>query len=238
MSEHDQSPIQRSLTELSTFLVSDHSIGDSLNRVCSLAVGAVDPAVFAGITMMVDDRVTTQAFTDPTCPHIDQAQYESGHGPCLEAFRSGSMISVESLEHDVRWPEFADAALAHGIRSTLSLPLVFGEASVGALNLYAASERAFGDKDTEIGRLFAAQATIVLANAEAYWGARLQSEHLERALAGREVIDLAKGIIMASMGCAPDEAFDTLAQQSQAENRKLRDVAADIVAQAQRRRSE
>ena len=87
--------------------------------------------------------------------------------------------------------------------------LVFGEASVGALNLYAASERAFGDKDTEIGRLFAAQATIVVANAEAYWGARLQSEHLERALAGREVIDLAKGIIMAPTGWRPGTRHST-----------------------------
>jgi GAF domain-containing protein len=235
MSEHHQSPLQRSLAELSTFLVSDHSIADSLTRVCSLAVDAVTPSMFAGITMLVDDRVTTQAFTDPTCPEIDQTQYESGHGPCLEAFRTGSTILVDSLTDDDRWPEFAAAAVAHGVNSTLSLPLVSGEASVGALNLYAGSEFEFGERDIEMGRLFAAQATIVLVNAQAYWGARLQSEHLERALAGREVIDLAKGIIMSSMGCSPDKAFDTLVEQSQAENRKLRDVAADIVAQAQRR---
>ena len=88
-----------------------------------------------------------------------------------------------------------------------------------------------------MGRLFAAQATVVLVNAQAYWGARLKSEHLEQALVGREVIDMAKGIIMNAMGCGPDEAFDTLVKQSQQENRKLRDVAADIVARAQRRRS-
>jgi AmiR/NasT family two-component response regulator len=42
---------------------------------------------------------------------------------------------------------------------------------------------------------------------------------------------------MNSVGCGPDEAFDTLVTQSQHENRKLRDVAADIVARSQRRRS-
>jgi len=234
MSEKDQSPLQRSLTELSAFLVSEQSVGDTLTTVCALAVEAVPPAMFAGITMMVDDRVTTQAFTDPTCPHIDQAQYESGHGPCLDAFKSGSQILVESLEQDDRWPEFAEAAMAHGVRSTLSLPMLSGETSVGALNLYAGEEGTFGEAEAEVGRLFAAQATVVLVNAQAYWGARLKSEHLERALAGRETIDLAKGIIMNAMGCAPDKAFDTLVKQSQAENRKLRDVAADIVARAQR----
>jgi GAF domain-containing protein len=234
MSEQDQSPLQRSLTGLSVFLVSEQSISDTLTAVCSLAVEAVPPAMFAGITMMVDDRVTTQAFTDPTCPHIDQTQYESGHGPCLDAFKSGSQIVVESLEHDDRWPEFAEAAMAHGVRSTLSLPMLSGETPVGALNLYAGEEAVFGEAEADVGRLFATQATVVLVNAQAYWGARLKSEHLERALAGRETIDLAKGIIMNSMGCGPDKAFDTLVKQSQAENRKLRDVAADIVARAQR----
>jgi GAF domain-containing protein len=233
----EQSPLQRSLMELSTFLVSDHSSADTLTRVAVLAVEAVPPAVFAGITMLVDGRVTTQTFTDPTCPEIDQAQYESGHGPCLEAFTNGSSVIVDSLATDDRYPEFAASAMAHGVRSTLSLPMLSGESSVGALNFYADSDAAFGETEAEVGRLFAAQATVVLVNAQAYWGARLRSEHLEQALVGREVIDLAKGIIMNAIGCGPDEAFDTLVKQSQQENRKLRDVAADIVARAQRRRS-
>jgi GAF domain-containing protein len=232
----ESSPLQRSLTELSTFLVSDHSIADTLTRVVALGVEAVPPAEFAGITMMVDDRVITQTFTDPTCPEIDQAQYESGHGPCLDAFRSGSSVVVESLEHDDRWPEFATAAMAHGVRSTLSLPMVSGESAVGALNFYAADDHAFGEAEALVGRLFAAQATVVVVNAQAYWGARLKSEHLEQAMVGREVIDMAKGIIMNVTACGPDEAFERLVKQSQHENRKLRDVATDIVARAQRRR--
>ena len=60
----EQSPLQRSLTELSTFLVSDHSIADTLTRVAVLAVEAVPPAMFVGITMLVDDRVTTEALLE------------------------------------------------------------------------------------------------------------------------------------------------------------------------------
>src|SRR3954470_5987486 len=118
------SPLQRSLAELSTFLVSDQSVADTLTRVLALGVEALPPAMFAGVTMMVDDRVSTQAFTDPTCPEIDQAQYDSGHGPCLEAFRQGCEIVVASLDQDERWPEFAATALAHGVRSMLSMPML------------------------------------------------------------------------------------------------------------------
>jgi GAF domain-containing protein len=237
MSEQEQPPLRRILAELSPFLATDRSIGDSLHRVSRLAVDAVPPAMFAGITMMVDDRVTTQAFTDPTCPHIDQAQYESGHGPCLDAFKSGSVVHVVDLGRDGRWPEFAAAATAHGVRSTLSLPLLAGDESMGALNLYADAEGAFDEQATEIGRIFAARATEVLVNAQAYWGARLTSEDLERALADRQVIDVAAGVITSSLGCNSDEAFARLVEQSHAENRNLHELAADIVARAQRRRS-
>lgn len=235
MSEDAQSPLQRSLAELSTFVVSDQGIADTLTRVASLAVESVPPAMFAGITMLVDDRVSTQVFTDPTCAEIDQAQYDSGHGPCLEAFRQGSLIVVDSLERDDRWPEFAAASMAHGVRSTLSLPMLAGVSSVGALNFYAGVEGAFGEAEVDTGRLFAMQAAVVLVNAQAYWGARLRSEHLELALEGRQVIDLAKGIIMNTMRCGPAEAFDVLVKQSQQENRKLRDIAAEIVERVERR---
>jgi signal transduction protein with GAF and PtsI domain len=185
----------------------------------------------------VDDRVSTQAFTDPTCPEIDQAQYRSGHGPGLEAFRQGCAIVVGSLDGDGRWPEFAKAAMAHGVRSTLSLPMLAGDRAVGVLNMYAGVDRAFGEAEAETGRLFAAQAAVVLVNAQAYWGARLHSDHLQLAMEGRAPIDMAKGIIMNAAGCGPDEAFDVLVKQSQQENRKVRDIAAEIVARAQRRRS-
>jgi GAF domain-containing protein len=207
-----------------------------LTTVAHLAVQSLPQAMFAGVTMMVDDRVSTQAFTDATCPEIDQVQYQTGYGPCLEAFRQGALIAAESLEGDDRWPEFAAAAVARGVRSTLSLPLLAGQGSVGALNFYAGVDRAFGEADVGTARLFAAQAAVVLLNAQAYWGARLKTEHMQVALEGRQVIDMAKGIIMNTMGCGPDEAFDVLVKQSQQENRKVRDIAAEITGQAQRRR--
>jgi len=75
----------------------------------------------------------------------------------------------------------------------------------------------------------------VLANADAYWTARARSEQLEEALGSRAEIEQAKGIIVGALRCTPDEAFDTLVRQSQQQNRKLRDVAAEIVRNASRR---
>jgi hypothetical protein len=57
---------------------------------------------------------------------------------------------------------------------------------------------------------------------------------LRQAIASRAVIEQAKGVLMARTGVDPDAAFDLLRTQSQHENRKLREVAHDLVAQQRR----
>ena len=59
--------------------------------------------------------------------------------------------------------------------------------------------------------------------------------NLEGALESRDVIGQAKGVIMVTMHCTADRAFQLLVTQSQAENRKLVDIAAQIAAQVSRR---
>ncbi len=76
----------------------------------------------------------------------------------------------------------------------------------------------------------------MLANAQAYWDARHLSEQLGQAMQFRAVIEQAKGVLMATGGRNADEAFQLLVRASQRENRKLRDVAADLVERAQQRR--
>jgi hypothetical protein len=55
------------------------------------------------------------------------------------------------------------------------------------------------------------------------------------ALETRDLIGQAKGIIISTMRCSADEAFLLLKKQSQAQQLKLNEVAAQIVAAAQRR---
>src|SRR3954463_433471 len=59
---------------------------------------------------------------------------------------------------------------------------------------------------------------------------------LHRAMETRGVIEQAKGILIATTGCSPDEAFEMLRLQSQNENRKVLEIARELVAQHQRSR--
>ncbi len=233
MSEADHA-IRDSIAAVSDFFVGDGTLGDTLGRVADLACKSIGPADMAGITMLVEGRVTAAVFTDDEAPEIDSAQYKTGVGPCMDAFRHQRVYRITSTADDQDWPQFSAVAAAHGVMSTLSLPLVVRHEGVGALNLYSRSE-AFGWDDEELGLLFATQAAIVLANGQAYWDARTLSEQLAEAMQYRAIIEQAKGIIMATRGGNADDAFQLLARVSQRENRKLRDIAKDIVQQTQRR---
>ena len=185
--------------------------------------------------MMAGGRVETAVFTDPEAREIDRAQYDTGDGPCLDAFRNREIYRIDSTRHDDRWPAFSRSCREHNILSTLSVPLTVEGDTSGALNLYSKDEHGFDPAAVETARLFAAQAAIVLANARAYWSARAKAEQLDRALLSRAVIEQAKGIIMAAVRCDPDQAFEVLVKQSQQQNRKLHAIAKEIVANASRR---
>jgi GAF domain-containing protein len=223
------SPLEESLATLSRFFVGSGTLRDTLDRVAHLTVEAIGPADLVGLTMPVEGRPRTAVFTDPASPEIDQAQYDTGDGPCLEALRHARVFGVDSTSEPGPWPAFCKAARDHGIHSTLSLPMVVGDEAVGAMNLYSHTEHAFTTDDRDAALQFAAQAAIVAANAHAYWGAQELSTRLSEAMKSRATIEQAKGVLMGTQRCGPDEAFDLLRRASQRENVKLRDIAQRII---------
>jgi GAF domain-containing protein len=223
------SPLSESLAVLSRFFVGDGTLEQTLRRVSELTCEALPAADLVGITMIVEGRQRTAVFTDEVAVEVDQAQYDTGEGPCLAAFDQRTAFTIDSTSENGRWPAFRRAAAQHGIGSTLSLPLIVDNEAVGAMNLYSRTERAFDERAQQVGSLFATQAAIVLANAQAYWDARTLSEGLSEALKTRAVIEQAKGILMAAQHCDADKAFELLVRASQRENLKVRDIAKRII---------
>jgi len=224
-----QESLAQSLAALSRFFVGDGTLQETLTRVAEYAEQAVPASAMTGITLLVEGRARTAVFTDEAAPEIDSAQYETGVGPCLDAFRHQEAYVVHDTTKDDRWPPFTEAAAAHGIRSTMSIPLVANHEGVGALNFYARTTNAFSDSDVELAHQFGVQAAVVLANAQAYWDAHQLSQNLATAMQSRAVIEQAKGILMGMQRCTADEAFQILVRASQRENRKLRDIAEELV---------
>ncbi len=109
--------------------------------------------------------------------------------------------------------------------SSLSLPLVLKDETVGALNFDASQPLAFTDERVRLASLFAEQAALAVTNAEMYFKTFELTQNLQVALENRDRIGQAKGVLATRLGITVDDAFEVLRKTSQHLNVKLRDVA-------------
>ncbi|EWC63222.1 GAF domain-containing protein [Actinokineospora spheciospongiae] len=201
-----------------------------LQQVCEQVTRAVPGVDEASITLLVDGSPRTAATTSDIPARLDRDQYATGDGPCLRAASTGHLVRVSVEEAAEQWPAFAKDARAAGFGSFLSAPLTIDEEYTGAVNCYSAAEHGFAELDVKLLDLYTSTVTATLRVHRRYQRARDTTEQLIIALETRAVIDQAKGILMALRQIPADEAFTLLAEQSQRENIKLRDLAARFVA--------
>lgn len=214
---------------LQLLVVSAPGVEGFLTELAGLAARVVEPAGSCGISLRRDNSPLTIASSDPRAEAVDQAQYDSGAGPCLDSLASATLVDVPDLGAETRWPGFRRRALELGVRSCLALPLTDGADVLGALNLYGERPRAFDAAAAARARTFAAQAATALVVVVRTAAQAEQSAQLERALVSRTEIDQALGILMGQQRCTADEAFALLRRHSQNNNRKLREVAVDLI---------
>lgn len=220
------------VVELGDVLFGEQTLDAVLDLVVSLACSGVTRADWVSVSLVskaVPDRFETRSATSEGVRDVDATQYSTGQGPCVEAIRTGQNVHVVLNEEVQRWPDFVRDATEMGAASVLSTPLYARESVIGSLNIYSSEASPFGADDQELALAFAGHASVVLANAAAFMTRDLVNHQLQEALASRDLIGQAKGILMARKGCSSDEAFDVLRRASQRVNRKLRDVAQDVV---------
>jgi GAF domain-containing protein len=217
----------------STLLTDDANLHDGLRRVALAGCALLDKCSSASISLIERRRPSTVAATDDVALALDHAQYDVGDGPCLTAAAERRTIRIDVVATDRRWPIFSQAAIDQGISCSLSVPLRLTDGDLsGGLNIYGDHANGFSESDEQVAAVFAAHASIVVANARAYWAAFELTQHLTAAMETRAVIEQAKGMLMTTYEVDAEAAFDMLRRRSQAENRKLHDIAAEMAAHA------
>lgn len=219
------------LRALQTFLLSVEGVQSFLQEVAELAAQILTPTVSCGITTEHDGHPLTVASSDYRAKELDESQYAAGEGTCLYAMRSGEVVDVPDISSETRWPAYIARAREQGLRSSLSLPLLVQDVSVGAMNLYSHDRvHAFGRRERTLAEGFAAQVSTALLLALRMVRQSAVQAQLEQALTSRSVIDQALGVLMGQQRCTAEEAFQLLRTHSQNNNTKLREVAATLIA--------
>jgi len=166
--------------------------------------------------------------TDPIVVEVDALQQQTGEGPCLDAIAKRTVFHSDDLETELRWVHFAPQATRVGIRSVLALPLT-ANSQLGALNLYARYPGVFGVYDRARAAILASLAGLALSVAHSHEDEDRRADNLHAALASREIIGEAMGILMERERISADQAFEVLRRASQHLNINLREVAQNLV---------
>ena len=204
---------------------------DSDTVIAELAENAaveVPGAQYAGVTITRNAKhIDTPAATHKWPILLDEIQQRHREGPCLTAAWEEKTIHVADLETDERFPLYARDVLAQSpIRSVMAFQLFIAGETMGALNVYAEQAHAFGAETKTIGLIFAAHSSVA-------WNAARRDDQFKRALASRDVIGQAKGMIMERYRVDAVRAFELLRKLSQDSNVPLMQVATELVAKAQ-----
>jgi GAF domain-containing protein len=214
---------------LARVVLADREQADVLTEITRIARQAMPSVDAVSITLIRGDEPFTVAYDGQMAMNADELQYERGYGPCMDAGRAGQMFLIDDMRSEQRWPDYARHAVAHGVLSSLSVPLPFQGATIGALNTYAGRPQFIDDHDVELAEEVAAWVAIAIGNAEAAARTSEDLTQLRTAMMSRAVIEQAKGILMERHKIKEDEAFTILTHTSQRTNTKLRDVAAELV---------
>jgi GAF domain-containing protein len=215
--------------ELARVALVGRDLVEVLGDITSIARRAMPGSEATSITLIRNDKPFTAAHSGQMALDADELQYQRDYGPCVDAGRSGQLFIIQDMQTDQRWPDYARQTAAHGVGSSLSVPLPFQAATIGALNNYSTRTDAFGADDVAVGEEVASWVAFSVANASAAASMVDEAANMRAAMVMRGTIEQAKGILMERYRITDDHAFGLLSTASQHTGRKLREVAQDLV---------
>jgi GAF domain-containing protein len=218
------------LGQMSGILLSRETVDTALELVTTLAATATAGTLGAAVTVVDEHGKRSRAATDQATEQADALQYELDEGPCLTAWRGGDLVRVDDTTTDRRWPRWNEAVNGLGVRSVLSAPLMVGDESIGAMKVYSERQMNYGPQEEQVLRLLASQAAIFLANTQSLQAARRLNRQLADALASRDAIAQATGVLLARGAATPQQAFITLAATAHRSDRSVEEVARALLA--------
>ncbi|WP_433789423.1 GAF and ANTAR domain-containing protein [Actinoplanes sp. CA-252034] len=204
----------------------------ALQRLCKAAAGAL-AASGTGVSVMAEDGARgIAAASDPISERIEELQFVLGEGPCIDAFASRRPVLVPDLTDGAahRWPAYTPAAHDEGVRAVFAFPLQVGAARLGVLDVFRArAGRLSGD---QLRQAFAftdlAVKALLDGQDDAIPGAA--ADGLDEAIEHSPELFQAQGMVMVQLGVPLAEALVRIRAHTYVENRRLNDVARDIVA--------
>jgi PAS domain-containing protein len=222
--------LPQALAAIAAFSATDTDIQHVLQKIADVTQAALGADLVVSVSLGPPESPETLASTGQIAQATDGAQMQAGEGPCVTAFHDMTMVVSDDLHRDSRWPRLAPLVPPE-VHGALAVPLEVGPLLVGALNFYRTSPASLSPL-IEPAELTAVTVAAVLHERGVRADLDKLAADMEAALKSRAVIDQAKGIVMAHRGCDATEAFAHLVHLSSTQQKKLREVAQELVDRA------
>ena len=231
VSAHD---VRRALTELGKLRFGEMRVEDALHEIV-LTTHTIFDVDGAGLMLAdVNHHLRNVAVSDERLGHLEDLQIQHQEGPCISAFDDKELVRAPDLTEEERWPSFAAAAVARGVRAVLASPLPYNQDAVGVVAVLSEDPHPWSPEGELALLAFTDLAALLIAS---MMQGEQQSElaaQLQNALNSRAVIEQAKGVLIGQQGLSAHAAYMQLRAQARAERRKLVAVSAELVRSAAR----
>jgi transcriptional regulator with GAF, ATPase, and Fis domain len=215
---------------LADTLIDDYDVVDLMQTLVDTCVSTFEVAA-AGL-LLADGHGDLEVLvsTSEESRLVEAMQLSAESGPCIESFRTASIVSVTDLEQGpAEWEPFRVAARAQGFTAVHAIPLRLRETTIGALNLFLDDHGALNDRDLRAARALADVATIGILHERTLRASDAAREQLQHALNSRVTIEQAKGILAYTHDISMDDAFALLRTHARSNQLPLALVARQLV---------
>ena len=193
---------------------------DEYQAIAEWSVRLVPGCMHASLSALRDGKFVTLGASDDVARQIDDLERQLGEGPCLDAILEERPQHDPDITDHATWPELAKRAMAE-----TPFRLVHDGAKSGALNLFGDAPNALDEESVAQGTIMSAFASVAIAMAQE----RRRATNLEVALDTNREIGKAVGLLMAEPNLGSEQAFEILRHAAQSMNRKVRELAREIV---------
>lgn len=204
---------------------------DLLRQVCRVTAAEL-AASGVGISVMTADGVRgVSAASDVVSERLEDLQFTFGEGPCIEAFSSRQPVLVADLSGRglARWPIYASAVHEDGIRAVFAFPLQIGAARLGAMDVFRRSPGPLTGAELSTALVLADITVEAVLDLQEDWDRRPNHDGLALDVGNRAQLFQAQGMVMVQLGVSLGEAMTRMRAYAFGADRRLDDVARDIV---------
>jgi hypothetical protein len=201
----------------------------SLNQLVGLVSRQVPGCSGATSAVWHDTEPVVRAASHPDLAQLFELQLAAGSAPWLDALASNVTVSCLDTLEEERWPGFAAAALARGVRCCVSLAQRSGERAL-TLTMFGARPRSLDPDQLPLAELLVAFGGALMGNAAAYDGVQRTVLRLRDSVESSAVLDQARGVLMHARGCTAEEAWQQMRDMSAAQHITMTEVAQQVIA--------